>query len=216
VNAHQGAQFCDIPTGLPQTIVLDEDDADTTVAGGLDFIEGLRSQSSAENEWSPWLEERAERNHPEGSVIVELSQESQTVFSEVHVGTNRNSDREDVIHNNRKPIASLDNSESRPINQLVSVPLHTPDSSNTTISKIKGFLRNNVIFGVFFIIVVPTVVGVAVGFGRKSLMSGTAVGGTILTIFIAVFAYLHVMWKKEARARARAEGQQRGGSSYCP
>ena len=216
MNAYQGAQFFDDPTERPQSIVLDEDEdedeAGIAVDGGLYFIEELRGKAPAENEWNPSLRERAGRSFPRGSVVVEPSQGSRTVFSEVRVETNGNNDREGALCNGKRPTTSFSNSESGPTNQAVPAP----PQNQTTISKTEGFLKNNVPLGISFIIVIPTVVGVAVGFGTKGLVSGTAAGGSSLVIFTAIFAYLHMMRRKKNRSEAREERRQREGQNYGP
>ncbi|KAI9761997.1 MAG: hypothetical protein M1840_001495 [Geoglossum simile] len=214
LNAHQEDQFIDVTNELPQSIELDEDDAGTDVAGGLDFMLALRNQPPAENDWIPRLEGRAGHGRLEGSVMVEPSQGSLTVSSETEAGTNGN---EDVLRNDRKPIASPSSCGFSPTNQEVAVPVQseTPDASDAIMGRINGSLKN-VFLGVCFIIAIPTVVGVAVVFGTKSLISGTVVGCAILVILTAVFACLQVMWE-DARVRAGEERQQRGdGPSNGP
>jgi len=212
VNAFQGAQFFGAPAELPQSIVLDEDDAGTAVEGGLYFIEELR-KSRVENEWDLSFEERAGRSCPRGSVVVEPSQVLRTVFSEVQIGTNGKNDRGGAPRNGERSTTSFNNSGSEPTNNVVPAP----SQNQTTMDKTKGFLKNNVPLGVSFIIVIPTVVGVAVGFGTKSLVSGTATGGSSLVIFTAIFAYLHMVRKKGNRAEAREGRRHREeGPSYGP
>ncbi|KAI9769723.1 MAG: hypothetical protein M1839_003599 [Geoglossum umbratile] len=194
VNAHQGAQFSDAPTELPQNIELDRDDADTAVTGGLDFIEKLRERHATENEWGIGSKQR-----PKDSVAVEPSEGSRTVLPETYTGT----------YGDSKKILSSASSEIRPTGSSIFPPQNpTPNSLNvTTGTKIKGFLKN-VPLGVSFVIVIPTVVGVAVGLGTKSLASGVAVGGSFLAICTALFACLHVVWKED-RVEFGGEHQQR-------
>ncbi|KAI9768670.1 MAG: hypothetical protein M1839_003978 [Geoglossum umbratile] len=210
-NAHQGAQFYDAPTELPQSIELDEDGAGTAVAGGLDFVEGLRKQSATKNEREPELEEHADRSCLEDSVAVEPSQGSRTVFSEEYARSQGKSGSKDALHNGKKPITSPNSPESSP---TVPSQNRTPDPIDVTKGKIKSFLKNNIPLGVSLIITVPTIIGVAVGLGTKSLTSGATVGGSFLAILAAIFAYLRVRWKEDRVGDI--EERQREGSSYDP